>query len=135
MAGVTYKCPGCGSYLRFRPELQKWKCDSCDSEYDEKTLLEMAEKHEHDPAGDHTHDHHEEKTEPQAETEGAAQVMYHCPSCGSAVITDETTVATHCYYCHNPVVLEGKLTKDMRPERALPFTISKDMAWSGLCSG
>ena len=59
---------------------------------------------------------------------GGAQVIYHCPSCGSAVITDETTVATHCYYCHNPIILEGKLTADMRPEKALPFTISKEMA-------
>lgn len=25
-------------------------------------------------------------------------------------MTDETTVATQCYYCHSPVVLQGKLT-------------------------
>jgi len=118
LAGVTYQCPSCGSYLRFRPELQKWKCDSCDSEYDEETLLKKAAEH----AREHAH----AQTAEQAE--GAAQVIYHCPSCGSAVMTDETTVATHCYYCHNPVVLEGKLTADLRPEKALPFTISKEMA-------
>ncbi|MBN1777747.1 MAG: TFIIB-type zinc ribbon-containing protein [Clostridiales bacterium] len=118
MAGVTYQCPNCGSYLRFRPELQRWKCDSCDSEFNEETLLEKAAEYEHDH--DHAHEH--------AQEEAAAQVVYHCPSCGSAVITDETTVATHCYYCHNPVVLEGKLTRDMRPEKALPFAISKEMA-------
>ena len=130
MAGVTYKCLNCGSYLRFRPELQRWKCDSCDSEYDEKTLLEMAAEHEHDHDHDHEHDHtHEQAVENAApKAEAASQVIYHCPSCGSAVITDETTVATHCYYCHNPIVLEGKLTQELRPEKALPFTISKDMA-------
>ncbi|MFH1512680.1 MAG: TFIIB-type zinc ribbon-containing protein [Bacillota bacterium] len=127
MAGVTYQCPSCGSYLRFRPELQVWKCDSCDSEYDEKTLLAKAAEHEHDHADDHEHDLAQEET---AQDGGAAknQVIYHCPSCGSAVITDETTVATNCYYCHNPVVLEGKLTDDMRPDKALPFLISRDMA-------
>ena len=124
MAGVTYKCLNCGSYLRFRPELQKWKCDSCDSEYDEKTLLAKAAEHEHD----HAHDHAQEEAAQPAGGAGEAQVIYHCPSCGSAVITDETTVATHCYYCHNPIILEGKLTADMRPEKALPFTISKEMA-------
>ncbi|HPJ02131.1 MAG TPA: hypothetical protein PKU80_04770 [Candidatus Limiplasma sp.] len=134
MAGVTYQCLNCGSYLRFRPELQLWKCDSCDSEYDEKTLLQMAAKHEHDHDHDHEHDHaqehaHEQGAEAAAkDAEGTSQVIYHCPSCGSAVITDETTVATHCYYCHNPIVLEGKLTDDLRPEKALPFTISKEMA-------
>ena len=133
MAGVTYKCLNCGSYLRFRPELQKWKCDSCDSEYDEKTLLEKAAEYEHDHEHDHEHEHAEE-TAGRQETAGDAgdsahsQVMYHCPSCGSAVITDETTVATNCYYCGNPVILEGKLTDDMRPDKALPFTISREMA-------
>jgi len=133
MAGVTYQCPNCGSYLRFRPELQKWKCDSCDSEYDEKTLLSMAADHVHD----HDHDHEQAQEAAPVETAhddeapadgDAQQVIYHCPSCGSEVITDATTVATHCYYCHNPVILEGKLTADMRPDKALPFTISKEMA-------
>ena len=130
MAGVTYQCPNCGSTLQFRPELQEWKCDSCGNEYDEKTVLAMADEHAHD----HDHDHEHElagEHAPAQQTQpanGAAQVIYHCKSCGSAVITDETTVATHCYYCHNPVILEGKLTADLRPDKALPFTISKDMA-------
>ena len=38
MADVTYKCPNCGSYIAFNPDLQRWKCDSCGSEYDEKTM-------------------------------------------------------------------------------------------------
>lgn len=128
MAGVTYKCLNCGSYLRFRPELQRWKCDSCDSEYDEKTLLDMAEEHEHDHGHEHDHAHEQAAEAAAPQPDAASQVVYHCPSCGSAVMTDETTVATHCYYCHNPIVLEGKLTQDLRPEKALPFTISKDMA-------
>jgi ribosomal protein L37AE/L43A len=128
LAGVTYQCPNCGSYLRFRPELQAWKCDSCDSEYEEKALLGIAAEHEHDH--DHDHEHELAQEEAAAPDGGAAkaQVIYHCPSCGSAVITDETTVATHCYYCHNPIVLEGKLTDDMRPDKALPFLISREMA-------
>ncbi|MBE0600472.1 MAG: TFIIB-type zinc ribbon-containing protein [Firmicutes bacterium] len=94
----------------------------------------MAAEHEHDHDHDHEHDHAREDAREQAaeaaspQAETAAQVIYHCPSCGSAVMTDETTVATHCYYCHNPIVLEGKLTEDLRPEKALPFTISRDMA-------
>jgi len=54
--------------------------------------------------------------------------MYRCQSCGSEIMTDETTVATHCYYCHSPVVLQGKLTSDMRPDSVLPFAIAKDKA-------
>jgi len=149
MAGVTYKCPNCGSYLAFNPDLQDWKCGSCGSEFDEKTLLVKAAEyqkqaeaeqaqHDHDHEHDHDHNHapaeaaqagEADQTEeaPDA-SENGEQVVYHCPSCGSEIITDETTVATHCYYCHNPVVLQGKLTSDMRPEQVLPFTVSKDKA-------
>lgn len=136
MAGVTYKCPNCGSYLAFNPDDQKWKCDSCGSVFDEKTLLAKAAQYQQEAEAEHAHDHaheHAPATEPTeaaqgAADEGGAQVVYHCPSCGSEIMTDETTVATHCYYCHNPVVLQGKLTADMRPDTVLPFTISQDKA-------
>ena len=39
-------------------------------------------------------------------------LVYICPSCGAEVVTDATTAATFCYYCHNPVVLSGKLSGD-----------------------
>ncbi len=120
MAGVTYKCPSCGAYLAFEPDTQKWECPFCSSSYDEKQLLKKAEEYERD-AGQ----------EPQAReqaSDGTQQVAYHCPSCGSQIMTDETTVATHCYYCHNPVVLQGKLNADMRPDSVLPFTVSKEKA-------
>lgn len=110
MAASTYKCPSCGGYLAFDPDTQKWKCPFCDSILDEKDVLEKEPSAEQQPA------------------EGGHQVMYRCQSCGSEIMTDETTVATHCYYCHSPVVLEGKLTSDMRPDSVLPFSIDKEKA-------
>jgi len=136
MAGVTYKCPNCGSYLAFNPDDQRWKCDSCGSVFDEKTLLAKAAQYQKEAEteqaqedAEHRHEAgqtQQQQAQPAADT--GAQVVYHCPSCGSEIITDETTVATHCYYCHNPVVLQGKLTADMRPDEVLPFTISKEKA-------
>lgn len=112
MAGMVYKCPSCGAYLNFDPESQQWKCPFCDSRFQEKDLLEREEKSE-------------EKT---SQTSEGSQMVYHCPSCGSQIMTDETTVATHCYYCHSPVVLQGRLSSDMRPDSVLPFTIDKTKA-------
>ncbi len=135
MAGVTYKCPNCGSYLAFNPDDQHWKCDSCGSVFDEKTLLAKADGYqreaEAEQQAEHAHDHEEhareaEQARPSADT--GSQVVYHCPSCGSEIITDETTVATRCYYCHNPVVLQGKLTADMKPDEVLSFAIGKEKA-------
>jgi DNA-directed RNA polymerase subunit RPC12/RpoP len=137
MAGVTYKCPNCGAYIAFNPDNQQWKCDSCGSEYTEKTLLSKAAEYEKqaeaEHAHEHEHDHENAQTQetaeaPQVSAQAGAQVVYHCPSCGSEIMTDETTVATHCYYCHNPVVLQGKLTADMKPDKVLPFSISQEKA-------
>lgn len=119
MAGVTYKCPSCGAYLTFNPDTQKWDCPFCSSIFEENVLLEKAKEYEQQAQQS------QPNTEPTAD---GGQVIYNCPSCGSQIMTSETTVATNCYYCHNPVVLQGKLTNEMRPDRVLPFSISKEKA-------
>ena len=115
MAGTTYKCPSCGGYLNFDPDGGQWKCPFCHSVFQEDQLLAG----EREQAG--------ERSEAASQADGA-QVAYHCPSCGSQIVTDETTVATHCYYCHSPVVLEGRLTDDMRPDGVLPFAVDQQKA-------
>lgn len=115
MAGITYKCPSCGGYLTFDPEAQLWKCPFCDSEFEESGLTEKDEASA-------------QKAAQPAADDGHSQLVYHCPSCGSEIMTDETTVATQCYYCHSPVVLQGKLTDEWLPDSVIPFTISKEQA-------
>ena len=43
-------------------------------------------------------------------------------------MTDATTAATYCFYCHNPVVLSGRLSGEYMPDFVLPFKISKEQA-------
>ena len=52
-------------------------------------------------------------------------VIYSCPSCVAEIVTDATTAATFCYYCHNPVVLSGRLSGELMPDYVLPFSIDK----------
>ena len=111
MAGVTYKCTSCGGYLSFDPETQQWKCPFCDSVFQQDEL-----------------DERDAASAAAVPTSEGSQVIYRCPNCASEIMTDETTVATHCYYCHSPVVLEGRLTDDMRPDTVLPFSIDKEKA-------
>ena len=122
MAGITYKCPSCGGYLNFDPDGGQWKCPFCHSTFQEDQLLTGE--------GERTG----ERPDTASEKDGA-QVTYHCPSCGSQIVTDETTVATHCYYCHSPVVLQGKLTDDMRPDGVLPFAIDQQKATTSFMTG
>lgn len=74
--------------------------------------------------------------EPEAASDGYAQdaayqgdaMLYTCPSCGAEIVTDATTAATFCYYCHNPVVLSGRLTGTYQPNFAIPFQIDRKRA-------
>ena len=63
----------------------------------------------------------------QGKDKDTAQVFI-CPSCGAEVVTDSTTAATFCYYCHNPVVLGGRLQGDFLPHRIVPFKIDRKEA-------
>ena len=61
---------------------------------------------------------HKEK---EGRMDGAEAVIYNCPSCGAEIVTDATTAATFCYYCHNPVVLGKRLEGKYLPNKVIPF--------------
>lgn len=115
MSVVSYKCPNCGGDLRFEPKSQKYKCEYCLSEFQQEEL-------------DKANPEQEEKEQPKDKVDEEGAVVYTCPSCGAEIVTDETTAATFCYYCHNPVVLSGKLSGDYKPDSVIPFKIDKKEA-------
>ena len=117
MSAITYKCPNCDGGLVFDPESGTYACEYCLSKFTQDELTadsQSAEVVQEEPAADETI------------SEGA--VVYHCPSCGAEIITDETTAATFCFYCHNPIVLAGKLEGEYLPDGIIPFKITKDEA-------
>jgi len=120
LSTVSFKCPHCGGPVTFDPAKQRFDCEYCLSEFDEATLVDYARQQEQRQAAAAEQD-------AVAEESGGA-VMYTCPSCGAEIVTDETTAATYCYFCHNPVVLTGRLTKEFRPHRVLPFAIDREQA-------
>ena len=61
--------------------------------------------------------------------------LFTCPSCGAEIAADNTTAATFCYYCQNPVVLTGRLDGKFMPRRLIPFKINKDSAIEKFISG
>ena len=120
MSVVTYKCPNCGGGLVFDPESGTYACEFCLSKFAQQELeadTQSAENAAEMPA--------EETT---AQSAQGSAVLYHCPSCGAEIITDETTAATFCFYCHNPVVLSGRLEGDYLPDGIIPFKITKEEA-------
>lgn len=113
MSSITYKCPNCGGSLVFDPESGKYACEYCFSKFEKDDLP------------------NEEQSEQSEQTKQSGQaeaVEYHCPSCGAEIITDETTAATFCFYCHSPIVLSGKLEGEYLPDGVIPFKITREEA-------
>lgn len=109
MAVISFKCPNCDGELIFDPATQKYKCEYCNSFFLQEELDAMR------PAEGR------EQTAKEA-------VRYTCPSCDAEIITDVTTAATFCYYCHNPVVLGGKLAGEFLPNKVIPFDVTREAA-------
>ena len=139
MAVISFKCPNCDGELIFDPETQKYKCEYCGSKFTQAELdaLQPAESKEMNAgAADGSDEAEQETTEQQSadtkkkegEDGGAEAVIYNCPSCGAEIVTDATTAATFCYYCHNPVVLGKRLEGKYLPNKVIPFKISKKEA-------
>ena len=126
MEVITYKCPNCGGDLTFDPASGKYKCEYCLSSFTqeeaEKANPKAAEalNGEDDAAGaQEASDAQKESSteETKGETEQGEAVVYTCPNCGAEIVTDATTAATYCFYCHNPVVLSGRLSARSRQSR------------------
>ena len=110
-----YQCPNCGAGLEFDSTLQEMKCPYCQSVFPVEDFLS------------------------NASTEGSHQAqetdrfgMYRCETCGAEIIAEESTAATNCPYCSNPVILTGKVSGDLMPDYIIPFKLDKEAAKAAL---
>ena len=118
MESIQYKCPNCNADLRFHPKKQGFECEFCDSFF---TLEECKQANEQMQA-------ETAQNAPALDEFAEGNQLYYCQSCGAELITDLNTTATECVYCHNPVVLKGRLSGEYRPSKVIPFKISRQQA-------
>ncbi|MEE1218871.1 MAG: TFIIB-type zinc ribbon-containing protein [Ruminococcus sp.] len=132
MATVNYKCPNCGGPLKFNPELQKFSCDFCASTFAEKEVQQLYAEKEAKQSQAERAEQRQKEQQAQRQREYAdfeeQAVVYTCPSCGAEVVTTSSTAATHCFYCQNPVVLGGRLSGEFKPDKVVPFALTKENA-------
>lgn len=137
MSLQEFKCLNCGGPLNFNTDIQKLKCDFCNSEYD----IDAKKYHDHN----HDHDSGGEKEETKTESgvfeqdkkyysdeEEENLHLYSCQSCGGEIIGDETMAATSCPFCNNNVVVPSQFQGDLRPDFIIPFKLDKEAAKSAL---
>lgn len=130
METVSYKCLNCEAPLQYSAKKLKFYCEYCRSEYTEDELkkhfgnLDEQLKNNQAVSEEAKVDDVPEGFEDFA----SSTVMYTCQSCGAEVITDKTTAATFCIYCHNPVVISNRLTGAFKPDKVIPFKFTEEDA-------
>ncbi|MCI8589932.1 MAG: hypothetical protein HFE77_04395 [Clostridiales bacterium] len=139
MSVVVYKCPSCGAAISFDADAQKWMCQFCGSSFDKDVKPESVDGEANaeeisEPACPEWETSPKECSE-QEESLGeqeqfAAQEVdtYICPDCGAKLMTDQTTTATFCAFCHNPMIIQNRLSGVYKPQKVLPFKISREKA-------
>ena len=119
MDSIEYKCPNCNADLKFDPVTQKLTCEFCDSAFtvDEIKQICSAAENSFPPETAAAQQEFSEHTN-----------LYHCKSCGAEIIADDQQTATFCYYCHNPVILAGKMSGEFKPSKIIGFKIDRSLA-------
>ncbi|MBQ8238818.1 MAG: hypothetical protein IJZ39_11820 [Oscillospiraceae bacterium] len=125
-----YKCPCCDGAIEFDPLAQKMKCPWCDSEFEMDTLRAYDEALNTPPQEELTWDTAAGSQWQTGEAEGLR--IYCCDSCGGEIVADETTGATECPFCGNPVVMMGQFTGELKPDLVIPFRYDKKAAMEAL---
>jgi DNA-directed RNA polymerase subunit RPC12/RpoP len=114
---TTFKCFTCGAELKWSPKSQNWKCEFCDSEFDESAFKDFIEEN----------NAQNNETQKQEETKA-----YNCSYCGAEVITEKDDAALFCVFCQRPVVLESQLSGEFKPQHIIPFKFDKKDAEAAL---
>ncbi len=125
-----YKCPCCGGAITFNSAIQKMKCPYCDTEFEMSTLEEFDREWKNDPGDDFRWESAAGGEWQDGEEESLH--AYICRSCGGEIVCDDTTAATACPYCNNPVVLMKQVSGSLKPDYVIPFKLDKEAAKAAL---
>ena len=123
-------CPACNAEVFFQPGDKEATCPSCGAEFEVEALLALAARKAETRQDSMTWDTQAGSAWDEGETDGLR--VYSCKQCGGEIVADETTGATHCPYCGNPVVLTGHFSGALKPDLVIPFQVDKKAAIAAL---
>lgn len=115
--------------MEYDPGFDSLVCTACGSIVDPKTLPDADSfYYENDNAEDPT-----DIRETLSEFEELTGEMYDCQiytcsQCGGEVLVSGTEAATRCIYCGSTSVVFSRISKENRPDKIVPFAITKEEA-------
>ena len=125
-----FKCPCCNGAIEFDSNSQNMKCPYCGSEFDIATLQTYQEELSAQTGDNMQWDTAAGQQWQPGETDGMR--VYTCNSCGGEIVADETTGASECPFCGNPVVMTGQFAGSLKPDLVIPFKVDKKGAIAAL---
>ena len=122
MSTIAYNCPCCGAPLTFSGVSGKLECAACGNSYDTEAIEAMNPAEiEYGPAFALPADTFDNE-------DAAGMQAYICEGCGAELMTEGTTTATECPYCGSPAILPERIEGGVKPEKVIPFTVTKEQA-------
>lgn len=112
----TYQCPSCGGSMVFEPATQSLYCEYCNNRID------LTGEHS-DVENDLEHGL---KQDEQWDDEA---VVFHCQNCGANNVKQKTDLTSVCPFCGSKSVIETDQLPGIKPQRIIPFKISKEYAF------
>lgn len=117
---MIIRCPNCGAVLTYDPIANQMSCESCCSFFDlnhfhvskEDVVDEITLEKEDNKDGEDTFE----------------SEIYHCTSCGARLLVNQVEAATFCAYCNQPTICFERIGRQKRPDKIIPFMISKKQA-------
>ncbi len=127
---LNYECPCCGGKIEFNSASQQMQCPYCDTVFEAEALKSYDDELKQQQPDDMKWD--TQAGSDWQEGEQAGMNAYVCESCGGEIVTDQTTSASSCPYCDNPVIMKGQVSGELRPDYVIPFKVDKDAAKAAL---
>ena len=121
-----FKCPSCDGAIEFDSTLQKMKCPYCDAEFEMDALQAYQDDLNATPQENMTWNTAAGSEWTEGEAEGLR--VYTCNTCGGEIVADETTGASECPFCGNPVIMTGQFAGALKPDLVIPFKVDKKAA-------
>ncbi len=123
---MAKSCPGCGGIMEYDPSFDSLVCSTCGNIVDPSTLPD-ADDFYHDADGP------VDIEETLGEFDVLTGEMYDmhvlkCSQCGGEVLVTNTEISTRCVYCGATAVVFSRIAQNQRPDKIVPFAVTKEAA-------
>lgn len=110
-------CKNCAGTLIFDPESKKLVCKICGTAFEATEVKDYSEELLSDV-----------NTLRKKEVSYYDANIYVCNHCGAEVILHGKESSTFCVYCGNPTIVFNRISRQIKPDGIIPFSISREQA-------